>query len=455
MKLIFYKTALLIELFFILCSLVFFSSVSVSSTTLKVEIPTVHPYEFYLVSLSGCILLFVSSLIALLIVVSKGNTPQKEEETEPSTEGNPKNLFWKYSFLVNGLLSFLILGITFYTFATLDSQMIIYQPHLFKNYVYIICIAQFTISLLTGAIFNIAGLLWLKNKVVASVVVIVGLFLFILPLGYLTYFKSYTYHDQANASYYQEVEEASNAIATGAIEVEEEHYDMGEEYEEYEEGEEEDYFSFSDLWEDPSEDEENVRSATSIIRNIVAAYEGNNYLGYMRHVYDPRSNNEAIEKNTPIDYFHKIKEKLLNNPEVLQSAFDNYKHLLYETISVKTYIRNDVDVVIELLLLSYYDIQSDDNAAATLEEVNRIMTSHPKNEYNYEDDATDFYPEIKDFVSEKMLEKYSTLKYSNKYNVTKGDIVWAYSFWARRNKEGTMQSVLTILTEVKKHYDAY
>ena len=226
--------------------------------------------------------------------------------------------------------------------------------------------------------------------------------------------------------------------------------------EEYEEGEEENYFSFSDLWEDSSEDEENVRSATTVIQNIVAATEeGSNYLGYMRYIYDPSGDDETIEKNTPVAYFYKIKEKLLNNPEVLQSAFDNYKHLLYETISVKTYIRNDVDVVIELLLLSYYDIQSDDNPMTTLEALNRIMTSHPKNEYNYEDDATDYYPEIKDFVSAKMLEKYSTLKYSTKYDVSEGDIVWAYSFWARRNKEGTMQSVFAILNEVKKHYDAY
>lgn len=449
MKNSFFKTSILIEFLLIIIVSAYFLTNLPPSNNRVVTILNVHPYEFYLVLAASSIVLLISSLIALffdLIIQLKVNKVTEDVNSKPII----KNQFWKFTFYGNVIISILILTFTVYTYLTNEFEMILYNHYEFNGYLLPVLIGQFIVSLCVGALLLSSSTLWKQNKALGIITLCFGFLLTILPLGYGMYLKAKCYYDQEERLFPGFVEEGEPTAVVAAEDYEEEHYDMGEEYEE---GNEEDYFSFSNLWDNPAEDEEKVRSAIKLIAYGILDENGKNSLGTLRWYYNSINTSKDDNSELSLTYFKKIKENIKKQPDIVKQAFDNYKYLLYEIVPTKLFIRNDGDIIVELLLLSYYDIKSDDNPDLTLSEISKIMTSRPKNKYGYYDDATEYYQELKLLVSEKMISKYKTLNYGSGYSVSEGDIVWAYSFWARRNKEGNTQAVLEILNEVKKHYD--
>ena len=243
-----YKTSILVEVFLVAIVTLFliFNNLSVNSQL--VEIPYIHPYEFYLVLLSSSLLFLISIVIALLIGLFLKNE-EKDLDEKLVKKRNQNHKFWKISFFSNIIISFLLICIAFYDYVTIGEAMIIYKKNVFDFFIIPMIIGQVIIILLIGSVFLSTSVIWFQNRVVAIILSALGLLLFLTPLGYATLITRYCYHDQINADYYNQIEEEAVEVAAEQA-IEEETDYSGEEYEE-----EEDYFSFSDLWDDPSQDE--------------------------------------------------------------------------------------------------------------------------------------------------------------------------------------------------------
>ena len=68
-------------------------------------------------------------------------------------------------------------------------------------------------------------------------------------------------------------------------------------------------------------------------------------------------------------------------------------------------------------------------------------------------DAGDYYPQLEKYFTAETVELLESTRLSNGSQFSNGDIVWFYSFWARRNHEGNVNEVLSVLREIQENYN--
>lgn len=139
---------------------------------------------------------------------------------------------------------------------------------------------------------------------------------------------------------------------------------------------------------------------------------------------------------------------LRTKPDKIIESFEKYKYFFYSLISERTYKTSNIDKIISGLLLSYNDIYSDENYNTKLKEIYAIM----KFQKGYDVDAKELYPKIEPFISNETLISIEELRLSSGKQFADGDIVWFYSFWARRKKEGNINEVYTIINDMNEYY---
>ncbi len=93
------------------------------------------------------------------------------------------------------------------------------------------------------------------------------------------------------------------------------------------------------------------------------------------------------------------------------------------------------------LIAAHDDLYSDADLSR-LQKIYKLMTNI-EHEYVYE-----YYDDIKLHINDSYLSYF----YDKDGELYQGGVVWAYSFWARRNAEGIDDIAYTILNTLQEYY---
>ncbi|MBP4136756.1 hypothetical protein [Flavobacterium geliluteum] len=139
---------------------------------------------------------------------------------------------------------------------------------------------------------------------------------------------------------------------------------------------------------------------------------------------------------------------LKKDPDLIIGIFEKHHSLFYSLITRRTYKTFDFDKVVNGLLISYNDIYSSPDYKERLEEIYKIM----KFQKGPDDDAKNFYSKIEPFTSDEFLLNLEEIRLISGKQFANGDIVWFYSFWARRYNENNINQVYKIINDINNHY---
>lgn len=139
---------------------------------------------------------------------------------------------------------------------------------------------------------------------------------------------------------------------------------------------------------------------------------------------------------------------LKKNPSLITDIFEKNHNMFYSLITRRTYKKLDFDKVVTGLLISYNDIYSTPDYKERLEEIYKVM----KFQKERDDDAKKFYSKIEPFTSDEFLLNLEEIRLISGKQFADGDIVWFYSFWARRYNENNINQVYKIINEINSHY---
>ena len=201
---------------------------------------------------------------------------------------------------------------------------------------------------------------------------------------------------------------------------------------------------FADLWENPSDDKD---STLHVLLNVFNDYIILRKEGSVGHYIDaPRDVNL-------LDATVKVMNKLGNDPIKLVSAFNSYRTMIYYLIPEEIYKESGLKNLTELLLQTHHELYDDEKK---LDEIYNIMTMPYNDELHF--GRNDYFIDLKDFFSKKIIKavqsnaNFSTDD-SRLSDYSKGQVVWLYTFWARRYKQNNDEEVFQILNEINEHYN--
>ena len=137
-----------------------------------------------------------------------------------------------------------------------------------------------------------------------------------------------------------------------------------------------------------------------------------------------------------------------HNSKDLEDTFQNYRPLIYAFISNKVYYDSNLNLLVDALIKSCYDIDQLDPDMNALENIYDSMIPSGKHPMVY-------YRKIQPYVSPAVLQliKENADRNGESLYSTQLTTVWIYGFWARRKKERNMWATYRILLEIKEHYD--
>lgn len=157
------------------------------------------------------------------------------------------------------------------------------------------------------------------------------------------------------------------------------------------------------------------------------------------------SSDEARSRfdNGAQDLFY-VTEYFISRPDRVLSAFKHVKPLIKIFVPKDTYTKSGAGLLVNTALTAYDDIQNK-GAEATLKNINLVMKkSEDSNFYQ----TSELYAPMKEYISMSISDIDGKLREEEKKEV----IVWAYSFWLRRNNEQAINTAHTLLKEIKELY---
>lgn len=421
----FFKSTILLQFIFISIVGVFLYSKFERQEILN--IPELHPNEFTVGSLFPVIFFAICCVISVPHLFSKKMT-EEIKETEIQKSLRIKN-FWKFSFCSNAILVVLILIFSVIINVLDPKEIIIRGDEIYYLFVFFQALLPVLLSLIMASFMLTSGIYWKKNKGLAGITLFLGFLSFVIFVGcdYLLmneFRKMSTYH-------YEYLELENSAEETPVV-VEEEIDES-----QYQEG-------------DSSEDR----------GELVEIEEAWNY--FLNNKYDLKGKQEFTEVRYPMysnflenteedgDYFLTgyVKE-IRKDPAMISLAFEMYKAVLYNSVSRRTYRIANFDKVIDGLLFTYEDLTSEENSG-NMQKIYKVMSA-PRETYDL--DAGEYYPQLEKYFTAETVELLESTRLSNGSQFSNGDIVWFYSFWARRNHEGNVNEVLSVLREIQENYN--
>lgn len=391
------------------------------------NIPELHPNEFTIGTLFPVIFFVICCIISIPYLFSKKIT-EETEETEIKKSLRIKN-FWKFSFYGNVILVVLILIFSVIINLQHTKEIIVRGDEIYYLFVFFQALLPVLLSLILASFMLTSGVYWNTNKGLAVITLFLGFFFFVIFVGsnYLLmneFRKMSTYH-------YESLELENSAEETPVV-VEEEIDES-----QYQEG-------------DSSEDR----------GELIEIEEAWNY--FLNNKYDLKGKQEFTEVRYPMysnfllnteddgDYFLTgYVNEIRKDPAMISLAFEMYKSVLYSSVSRRTYRIANFDKVIDGLLFTYEDLTSEENSG-NMQKIFRIMNA-PRDGYDL--DAGEYYPQLEKYFSTETIELLESTRLSNGSQFSNGDIVWFYSFWARRNHEGNVSEVLSALKEIQENYN--
>ncbi len=296
------------------------------------------------------------------------------------------------------------------------------------------------ISLVIASFFLTAGINWKTNKTLGAFILIFGFLILGGSIaGDVLFMEKF---NEASESYKMAKNERK-VPREGEEEVG--NYDGYDNYEESEEGEEN--HEESQEVEEPIEiDKTRLEDSwTAIVENLFGGKTG--WGDEFSSVRSFVSNEMDPDTNLPDTYFYLLNyiENLKDRPKELYSVFESYKSIFYNTLSEETYHSKHLDEIVDGLLMAYDDVGTD---SEKLNEIYKVMEMDPAD--SNETNIGGYLPGLKKYCSSYALRE---LKRNKTYCAKSSDIVWFYSFWARRNKDGSVKEAALILKEIKAHYN--
>ncbi|MBS7232824.1 hypothetical protein KHA90_17535 [Flavobacterium psychroterrae] len=380
-----------------------------------------HPYEFNYGYAIPLIFFIVCLLLSTVTLFSEPETIEETEE-EIQKKKRQKN-FWKFAFYCN--LFFLVIITIFLIGIAQRDPLVLDYPIIFYSIVLSRSLLVILLSLVTASFLLAAGIYWKTNKSMGIVILIFSL----LIIGGSVIFDSIfiIVSMQRSATYIQERDEKGLSSDTGEAS--------------------EDYSGESDESEEVDAEVEKSKLISSW-NSLIPDWGGitGKYNFYDVRILIGRSLDDHITEN---DYYYLVQyiDNLRERPNDLYSGFENYRSVIYSIISPQTYRNANFDKIVEGLLLTYDDIGAE---SEKLSEIYKAMdvpydTPRPNMEQHYSDFEKHF--------SDETIEKLKSQKFLDNSEFRDADIMWFYSFWARRNHEGNSKEIAIILNEIKQYYD--
>ncbi|MBF4517313.1 hypothetical protein IRZ71_13190 [Flavobacterium sp. ANB] len=422
----FFKNTLVLQFILVLLLGILISSNFREQKTLRIR--QLHPYEFNYGYAIPLFIFGIGLVLALFSLFSKQeDTPQDEAEI---LKIKRKQNFWKFAFYCN--VFFVIVIAIFSAIIFRENPIVIDQPILFYGSIVLRALLVVLISLIAASFFFAAGINWKTNKTLTAVILIFSFFIIGVSIFGDVLFLG-KFHDASESYKMAKSEKKIPAKAEEQLG----DYDESNNYNESEEGSGDeqneelqimDESIIIDSWKSMREDFFVKKNGTS-----------DDFVGLRIYVY-------GIFDGQLFDNDYRVLSfisDLRDHPAQIQDGLESYKLILYSTISTEVYRSNHFDQVVDALLLAYDDVGKD---GEKLDSIFEIMQNEIDED---EKNIGKFLPGIKNYCSSDALKKLSKNKVFFKHN---SDIVWVYSFWARRNKEGNIDKVYKVLREIQEHY---
>ena len=211
-----------------------------------------------------------------------------------------------------------------------------------------------------------------------------------------------------------------------------------------------DYLSF--LW----DEEDNADAAFEYLLNDKLSWWNDSYpqaflaynIGELTYILgaDEEEWSDLKSRSSRIDRLsgntlRKIYRYLIKNPSEMLAAFYSYQDIIYRYIPVSAFYNTAAEALMQQLTFAYNDLYSDNN-------LNRLKSIYTMMTEVKHDEARDYYHNIKPYINDD----HSACFYDKDGDFHQGGVVWAYSFWARRNAEGTDDIAYRILSHLNEYY---
>lgn len=414
----FFKTVLLLQ--FVLALLLGFLSLMNFRPQKLLHIRGFYPYEFNYGHAVPLIFFIVSFFLSFLTFFSKDrNAPETEADLQ---KRNRQKNFWKFAFYCN--LFFLLIISLFLIGICQKEPIIINEPIMFYIIVFARSILVILLSLIVASFLLSAGIYWKTNKTMGSVILIFGLLIICTSLFFELLFVAVS---MEHSEIYINNRNEKRISADSAVELSEDYT---------EESEEED---------SEAEISKLVSSWDSLIPDW-GGLEGK-YDFYDVRILIGKSLEEHIVEN---DHYYVVEyiENLKERPDELYSEFELYRPVIFSLIPVQTYHISNFDKILDGLLLTYDDIGAEN------EKLNEIYKGMNIRHDGPGPNMDQYYSHFEKHFSSGTIEKLQDYTFSGGSKFKDSDIMWFYSFWARRNHEGNSKEIAIILNEIKEYYNS-
>ncbi len=390
--------------------------------------------------------LFVSVLLFLLIGFIAGFF-SKSEKTEMEKPRKEKSFFSFYlcSFTLSSLLVFVLSTAFFNPFTSY-----FYDNYSFVGLISVIYTGTVVMSLLQATLGLSAASLWKTN-------VAVSIMLLFLQLACLstTIIPGIIVSVDARTSVCDD-DDTKDAPAVAAEEPGwEDTFPITQpvpEDEPHEEDRTYDEGSFCNgLWNETGNCSSNIEFAIlyaySYFKNTLPNYSGHVWTNDMKYPGDDDYN--YLWKDETGGYegyknFYKLVEFVKNNPHYFAKFFETYENLFFQLISSEMYWGTDAPELVNSLIIAYEDLYrngTEDGRVKSLEIYEEMIQEYSWGHY------LNFIVKRSDGTS---LDHF---RYNNEdRDLSESQVVWTYSFWARRENEGNAQTTYNILKRMVDHY---
>ena len=443
----FFKNVLLLQFIPVFLLGVFILSNPKSQKVIRIR--EIHPYEFNYGYAVPLFVFGIGLVLALFSLFSK-QEDVLVDESEILKIKRRQN-FWKFAFYCNVFTLLFIAVVSVGVFR--QDSFVIDQPVLFYSLIFLRCLVVLLLSLVVASFFLASGIYWKSNKTLASIILIFGFFIiivaFVFDVVFIRQFMSnsenYVRHKNEKRVLVNEGED-SEEYSESEDSYEGEYGEQGKEsnYKESEENQESDYESSEEVKKLQALvlDKSTVVDSWNAMRDDFFVKKiGNSFdlVGLRMYVYSVLAGQTYDNDYRVINFISDLKDR----PVRLYDGLQSYKWILFSTVSKETYRSNQFDQVVDALLFTYHDVGED---AGKLDLIYEIMQNNIDSDEN---NIGKFLPEIKKVCSPYVIKE---LKKNKGFYKSNSDIVWFYSFWARRNKEGNKDVVYKVLREIRVHY---
>jgi hypothetical protein len=429
----FFKNVLLLQFIPILLLGILISSNFREQKILKIR--QLHPYEFNYGYAVPLLVFGIGLMLALFSLFSKQEDIPQDDEEEILKIKRQQN-FWKFAFYCN-VFFIAAIGI-FSAVISREDPVVIDQPVFFYGSIVLRALLVIVISLVTASFFLAAGINWKTNKTLAVISLIFSFFIIGASIFGDVLFMG-KFHEASES--YKMAKNEKRIPVEGEEQLGD--YDGDDSYEESEEG---DYQESEEVEEKEPLEIDKSRLTTSLESTMDNLFVKKNGWGdgftYVRSYLYSLLNTQTFEDDF---YLLNYMANLKDRPAELYSAFESYKSILYTTVSAETYRDNHLDTVVNGLLLVYEDVGTD---SEQLNKIYRVMEMDPAD--SEQANIGGYLPGLEKYCSTYTLRELKRNKVFCPYD---SDIVWFYSFWARRNRDGCAKEVALILKEIKEHYN--